>query len=544
MPIRILPQHLVNQLAAGEVVERPASVAKELIENAIDANASQVEVAFEQGGLARISVTDNGSGMTSGDLEMALLPHATSKMPEDGRFNIVHLGFRGEALAAIGSVSVTEVSSRTEESDCAWLVRSVCGNRSAVTPSRGGRGTRIVVSDLFRNIPARLKFMRSETAEAAQIVKTVGHLAVAHPGVGFILTGKKRVFSVVPVEPGSQAERSRLSAVMGPDFSSEAWYAADCGVDAWIRLPPNGRKPKPGRQIVVVNGRPVQDRSVALAIRAAAEKILGQASSLEYVVRINVDRQEVDVNTHPAKSEVRFLYPDRICRVVGDVVESCLRSVAGERAGRFAEFVRQAVESSDTTTRNVRLPLGRPIGQAHDRWVVSETPDGICLIDQHAAHERILLERLRAAIAADGLSGRPLPAPVTVHLGAPGAAVINDWRQQLTRCGFDFELSSLDTVRLKSVPEFVDARDAEGLLLNVAEDLQRFVSQDQFILHDVLSKAACSMAIKAGDGLSREALEAFLKELSSTPEAVNCNHGRPAVIFLTNEEIGRLFERR
>ena len=595
--LRRLPERLINQIAAGEVVERPASAVKELIENAIDAGAGRIEIAVEGAGRGRIVITDDGVGMTGEELALAVERHATSKLASDDLETIETLGFRGEALPSIGAVSRLRLTSRRAAASEAWTLSVEGGAKGALEPAALAKGTRIEVADLFFATPARLKFLKSDQAEQAQINDCVKRLAMAHPEVGFVLrTEGRKVLDVAP-EPGTQdaARLARLAALLGADFADNA-----LSISAARPMPQGGTArlygfagvPTYNRgtaqfQFLFVNGRPVRDKLVQGAVRGAYQDFLARDRHPVVALFLEVPPALVDVNVHPAKAEVRF----RDAGVIRGLIVSALKhalaegghrastTVAGAAlgamrpsssyAGPVLPFPARPTVRPDLPAAMLSEPLARafldepapaaadeapqaipPLGHAkaqlHETYIVAQTADGFVLVDQHAAHERLVYERMKAAFVQGGVKGQILLVPEVVPLGADDAARLVARAGELAALGLVIESFGNDAVLVREVPALLGTCDAAGLVRDLSDDLaemgEALALRER--LDAVCSTMACHGSVRAGRRMSVPEMDALLREMEATPHSGQCNHGRPTYVALKREDIERLFGRR
>ena len=592
--IRQLDESAINRIAAGEVVERPASAVKELVENALDAGARRVDVAYAQGGKALIRVADDGCGMTAEDLPLALSRHATSKIDGSDLLNIHTFGFRGEALPSLGAVGRLTITSRAQGSDAAMVVVSG-GRMDPVRPAALTRGTVVELRDLFYATPARLKFLRSDRAEGMAIGDVIRRLAMAEPSVSFTLRdvtdgGEGRLVFRADAETGDlfAALRSRLTRVVGADFTDNA-LAIDAERDG-LRLTGYAALPTWSRgaavaQYLFVNGRPVQDKMLFGALRAAYMDVLSRDRHPGAVLFLDCDPELVDVNVHPAKSEVRF----RDAGLARGLIVSALRHAlagAGHRASStvatatlgamqpepaaprvyqmdrpssgavsrsmafqapmgFAEVPAGRIEpvpaQSDATIR----PLGAARAQLHENWIVAQTATGMVLVDAHAAHERLVYERLKRQAAEAGIAAQALLIPEIVELGTDEAARVLDAAPDLARLGLTIEPFGSGAVAVRETPAILGTVNAANLLRDVLDELadQGTVSAVQSRIDAVLSRMACHGSVRTGRRMTGDEMNALLREMEATPHSGQCNHGRPTWVELKLSDIERLFGR-
>jgi DNA mismatch repair protein MutL len=607
LPIRQLSPEIVNRIAAGEVIECPASVVKELIENAIDAGAHQVEVVTAAGGLSLIRVTDDGHGMGAADIALAVERHATSKLGDEDLFNIATLGFRGEALPSIGSVAHLAIRSRTREAAAGSEIVVDRGAKGAVRPAALNCGTEVEVRELFSATPARLKFLKSERAENMAVSEVVKRLAMAHPTVGFTLTTGERTGLKLPGQPlGADGHLLRLGRIMGREFLDDALLIdaerEGLSLSGFAGLPTLHR-PDPGQQYLFVNGRPVKDRLLIGAVRAAYGDLLPKARYPLLALFLNLDPRAVDVNVHPAKAEVRF----RDAGAVRSLIAGALRRVleaAGHRAS--AAGGAQAIETltrgvQQSTLRNGgaspayggaqarpyggslgRLPRGfaeamqapfgelampsadagagtepaqadlidRPLGaaraQLHETYIVAQTRDAMVIVDQHAAHERLVYERIKAALANGGVARQVLLIPEIVELDTDEAAALVEQAGDLAEFGLALEAFGPGAVAVREVPALLGDTDVAGLVRDLARqavgDAEASPLKER--LEAVCSSMACHGSVRAGRRLTAPEMNALLREMEATPHSGQCNHGRPTYVELKLTDIERLFGRR
>jgi DNA mismatch repair protein MutL len=590
MKIRLLPPVLVNRIAAGEVIERPAAAVKELVENAIDAGASRIDVALKEGGQNLIAVVDNGGGMTGDELALAVERHCTSKLPDDDLLRIAALGFRGEALPSIGAVSRMRIVSRPPSAENAWEITVEAGKKSTPAPAAHPAGTRIEVRDLFFATPARLKFLKTPRTERDLAVDAVRRLAMAYPAVSFTVTAdEERVLLRLAgaADPGTAAaRRARLAALLGRDFAENSVEIdAERGgfrLSGLIGLPTLNRA-APRDQYLVVNGRPVRDKLLVGAVRGAYQDVLARDRHPMVALFLDGPVDEIDVNVHPAKAEVRF----RDTALVRGLIVVALRNAlaaAGHRASstvaaaavaafrpgwagaaganmpRFAfplpppspslalaesanNFLRPTEESAAQT---MDAPLGTPRVQLHGTYILAETPTGIVLVDQHAAHERLVYERMKEALAARGVARQALLLPEVVELDETGAARLAARAEELAEFGLLIEPFGPGAVVVREVPALLAGLDVAALVRDLADELAEW--GDTLALKErietICGTLACHTSVRAGRHLSPAEMEALLRQMEATPNSGQCNHGRPTYVALALADIERLFGRR
>jgi DNA mismatch repair protein MutL len=590
MPVRQLPEAVVNRIAAGEVVERPASVVKELVENALDAGARHIEVVLAGGGARLIRVTDDGCGMSADDLSLAVERHATSKLAGDDLDAIATLGFRGEALPSIGSVARLSIATRVRGAPNASEIAVDGGRKSPVRPAALGQGTRVEVRDLFYATPARLKFLKSERAETAAAMEAVRRLALARPDVAFTLVADDRVPVTYPARGDDHAGRlARMGEVLGGELRENA--VAVEGERGGVRVEGLAGLPTFSRanslaQYLFVNGRPVRDKVLLGSVRAGYADLLHGDRHPVVALFLAVDPREVDVNVHPAKTEVRFRDPGLVRALVIRALKDSLgrgamRSAstnaerlvafAGRRSGipaaawrgaaapgsGFAEQ-EQAAFSSIAPSADARAdlatpapglldkPLGAARAQLHETYIVAQTRDGLVVIDQHAAHERIVYEKLKAALERDGVARQILLVPQVVDLNADDAAALIERTGELAGLGLVIEPFGQGAVLVREVPALLGDTDAAALVRDLAEHMAEW---DQSLplerrLLAIASSMSCHGSVRAGRRLKPDEMNALLREMEATENSGQCNHGRPTYIELKLEDIEKLFGRR
>ena len=588
--IRSLDESAINRIAAGEVVERPASAVKELVENALDASARRISVDYAAGGKVLIRVSDDGCGMVPADLPLAVARHATSKIDGSDLLNIRSFGFRGEALASLGAVGRLTITSRAEGHDGASL--TVAGGRMGeVRPAGLSRGTVIELRDLFYATPARLKFLRTDRAEAQAIADVVRRLAMAEPLVGFTLTeiidgaAPKVIFRVDPAQGDFfGALQSRLLAVLGADFTDNA-LKIDVERDG-LRLTGFAALPTYSRgssvqQFVFVNGRPVLDRMLLGAVRVAYFDFLSRDRHPAAVLNLIVDPERVDVNVHPAKSEVRFREPEaarsliitglrtalsgaghRASSTVADATLAAFRpqgrvyqmdrvsaatlaySTAYQAPQGFAETPSARFEppSDDGSDR----PLGAARAQVHQNYIIAQTATGMVIVDQHAAHERLVYERLKRQRDGAGIATQALLIPEIVELSPIDAARLLEISADLAHLGLTIEPFGGTAIAVREIPAILGTVSAAPLLRDVLDELADLgASQSlQSRMDAILSRMACHGSVRSGRQMRAEEMNALLREMEATPHSGQCNHGRPTYVELKLADIERLFGRK
>jgi DNA mismatch repair protein MutL len=601
MPIRQLEPSIINRIAAGEVVERPASVVKELVENALDAGARRIDVITDGGGRRLIRITDDGTGMTADDLALAVERHATSKLPDDDLLAIRTLGFRGEALPSIGSVARLSITTRYISEPHAWAIAVDASAKSSLKPAALDAGTRVEVSDLFYATPARLKFLKTDRSEGAAIREAVRRLAMSRPDVAFTLAGEERALtSWVAALPGAPGRLARLGDILGADFRANAIEVRGgrdgLSLEGYAALPTLSRANAFG-QYLFVNGRPVRDKLLLGAVRGAYADYLPRDRQPILALFITLDPREVDVNVHPAKTEVRFrdggLVRALIVRSLQDALAregqraastggtatlAAMRPNAMPRSGwdwrssparpafpvagatalkGFAEAAQAGfdvgapaadarVEPVPPAPDLIDRPLGAARAQVHETYVVAQTRDGIVIVDQHAAHERLVYERLKAALEKTGVARQILLIPEVVELDEADVERLTTRAEELARYGLVLESFGPGAVAVRETPGLLGEIDAPALVRDLAEHMAEWdeaLPLERRLLH-VAATMACHGSVRAGRRLKPEEMNALLREMEVTPNSGQCNHGRPTYVELKLTDIERLFGRK
>jgi DNA mismatch repair protein MutL len=589
--IRALPTQLVNQIAAGEVVERPASVVKELVENSVDAGATRVQIDIERGGIALVRVRDDGIGIVKDDLPLAVARHATSKIASLGELErVLSLGFRGEALPSIASVSRMALASHARDSGQGWQIETDGSDRALdLRPAAVEAGTMVEVRDLFFNTPARRKFLRSERTEFGHIETVVRRIALSHPEVDLRLRHNQRASLTLVTAADRAAQERRLAELLGPDFVEQARYleheASGLRVRGWLALPVYNRS-QPDQQFFFVNGRAVRDKLVAHAVRQAYADVLFHGRHPAFVLYLELDPGLVDVNAHPAKHEVRFREPRMVHDFlfhslhhviaslrpeVGDTGAAVRVGLAGPRPsggqgalawqvalGLGAETAdRKGVaehqppyppipqaEAEQGDTQDVP-PLGYAIGQLQHIYVLAQNTRGLVVVDMHAAHERIVYERLKRSVEGEGVVSQPLLIPATVEVSAADAEFLDEQREELAGLGVVLDRSGPTTLRVRELPALLRRCDPAALVKDLLADLQAMEGSVRVgqALNGVLATMACHGAVRANRRLSLEEMNALLRDMERTERSGQCNHGRPTWVQVTQEQLDRLFLR-
>lgn len=588
--IRILPELLINQIAAGEVIERPASALKELLENSLDAGAQAISVELAAGGVKLVSVTDDGSGITRDDLKFALARHATSKIASlDDLEHVGSLGFRGEALASIASVSRLELTSRTSDDRHAWRVASEGPTLSLPEPATLPRGTRIDVRELYFNTPARRKFLKSEQTEFAHCEEAFRRIALSRPDVAFSLIHNGRVRLQVKPQPLA----ARIAAVLGDDFGSGALEVDESGGQIDIRgamsSPAHARGTRDA-QYFFVNGRCVRDKVVAHAIRQAYADVLHHDRHPAFVLFLDIDPQLVDVNVHPAKAEVRFRDSRAVHQFIFHALHKTLSRPAGDGAiglpsapamthapypspaqplsmpqyrgqgamslgiaqpaGAYAamfapQAVATAVAPPPLPPTGEEHPLGYALAQLAGIYILAENSRGLIIIDMHAAHERIMYEKLKNAVDGQAIPMQPLLVPVHFNAEALDVATAEDELQALQDLGFDIAPAGPGALIVRGVPALLADADAQALALDVLHEVREYgasrIATER--RNELLGTMACHAAVRANRKLTVPEMNALLRDMEATERSGQCNHGRPTWHAFSVTDLDRLFRR-
>lgn len=593
MPIQRLPNQLINQIAAGEVVERPASVIKELIENAMDAGAKMIEVDAEQGGVRLMKVRDDGCGIPYDELGLALSRHATSKISCLADLETVaSMGFRGEALPSISSVSRLELISRTAEAECGWSI-STEGQDEQFEPKPATQqiGTTVNVQDLFYNTPARRKFLKTEKTEYGHIETALKRLALGRFDIGFSLRhNQKDIFKLKPANSKSDKEY-RIGLVLGSNFIENSvivdFETAGLHLWGWVGLPTFSRS-QADMQFFYVNGRLVRDKLVSHAVRRAYQDVLYHGRQPVFILYLELDPAVVDVNVHPAKLEVRF----RDSRLVHDFLYRALyKTLAADRPGMPDE----SVQDLDTTTippvahsrrmlpaqaplplnvaeaietygelRDERRPtppdvvsnkkvedddsippLGYAVAHLHNIYILSESKNGLVLVDTHAAHERITYQKLKQQNDAEDVLSQPLLLPIRIQVSEKDAELSEGFHNEFKRLGMEVDRSGPETLVIRSIPVLLDGVDPETLLRDVLSDLNQYgeSSRIEEVRNQILSSIACHGSVRAYRRLTQMEMNHLLREMETTEFSGQCNHGRPTWVELSKNDLDRFFLR-
>ncbi|MBW8310250.1 MAG: DNA mismatch repair endonuclease MutL [Candidatus Paracaedibacteraceae bacterium] len=612
MAVRYLDQTLINQIAAGEVIERPASAIKELVENSIDAGATRIDVIARDGGRTLISITDNGCGMEQEDLLLCVERHATSKIPDGDLFNIRTLGFRGEALPSIGSVSRLTITTKRDQGE-AWQLSVEGGIKGIPQPASFAKGTRVEVRDLFYATPARLKFLKSPTIELNHITDIIYRQALANPEIEFTLRHDDR--AVINFIQGID----RFNGILGKDFRNNAlavdFQREESCLRGWISIPTYNRS-NSSDQYLFVNGRPVKDKLFATALKVAYQDVLAGNRYPCVSLFLECSPDEVDINVHPAKAEVRFRDPNLMRGFIIAGIREALRGMASQTSTHLTDKALMAFDRSiaasvpsesssflnashgaisqtasprlhpqpklNMPTRSSYAPLSEskasymaprppivtqvgaaiaeftkaeqphhdyPLGyakaQVHETYIVAETADALVLVDQHAAHERLVYERMKHDLSTGMIKSQALLIPTVIELTLMQFKVIQDVLPNLSKYGFQIESFGEQGIVVRDVPSLLNKCDIKQLMLDLASEiLERDTATTvEVALHEILADKACKNSIRAGRRLNIEEMNALLREMEKTPLSNQCNHGRPTFIKLSRADMEKLFER-
>ncbi len=574
--IRILPAHTVNRIAAGEVIERPAAAVKELIENALDAGAARIAVALDAGGIDRIEVTDDGTGMDAASLALSVLRHATSKLPDEDLVRIATLGFRGEALPSIGAAARLTITSRPRDATHASEIRVEGGEVSDVAPAAGAPGTRVVVRDLFFATPARRKFLKHPRTEADHAEAAVRRLALAAPSVAFRLESDGRIAFDLP----AQDRADRVAALFGTEAADAMVEVA--GERGTLRIAGYACSPAVTRatgaaQALTVNGRPVADPILKGAVRVAYRDVIASGRHPVVALWLDLPPDELDVNVHPAKHELRFRDVGAVRSLVIGSLQRALAGGAGtslpaprpslhlahSRApypvayrsvplpgmaeAPLAFGASPAARMLPATEPRAEHPLGAPVAQVLDTYVIAVASDGsLVLVDQHAAHERLTHEALREQMLDGGVRSQPLLLPAVVDMAPADASRLLARGDELSRLGLEIEAFGPGAVLVRALPAALGSPEPGPLLRDLADELEELDEATALTarLDAVIARLACHGSIRAGRRLNGAEMDALLRQMEATPRAATCSHGRPTFLKLTKAEIEKLFGRR
>ncbi len=605
--IRVLPDNLVNQIAAGEVVERPSSVVKELVENSIDAGATKIEVTLIDGGKSLISVLDNGHGMSRDNLSKCIERHATSKLKNNDLFNINFMGFRGEALPSISSIARVSITTRTKDDDNAWELVIEGGNKKDIKPAKLNYGTKIEVRDLFFATPARLKFLKASSTETAKCVDIINRIAMANPEIAFYLDDGIKKKIALNAEQGElfDAQKKRLSKIMGKEFAENSILVnqqrENVKIYGHISLP-TLNKNNSLAQYFFVNGRPVRDKLLLGATKGAYNEFLAGGRYPYACLFIEVEPIDVDVNVHPAKAEVRFRNSQLVTGLLVSSIRNAINS-AGHLASntlssnaidyiatnntptpaqsnlyetrRVENFQYQAKPVNKSYGNNLELndympeikdnvsvktemvnddmvqtdfekPLGLAKAQYHKNYIIAQTQDGITIIDQHAAHERLVYEDMKHNFENGKIQRQMLLIPEVVELDVSGFDYMMGCIEDLEKLGLVIEEFGDNTIVVREVPSLIGETDIKGLIKSIADDLAEHGTQISLSdkIHNIIATIACHGSVRSGRVLNFEEMNKLLRDMEATPHSGQCNHGRPTYVELKLSDIEKLFNRK
>ena len=598
MNIKILSNNIINRIAAGEVVERPASAAKELVENAIDAGSSKVDIIIENAGKNLITIIDNGSGMKKEDLSLAVERHATSKLPEEDINQIEYFGFRGEALPSIASVSRMNITSKHKDSDedCAWSLQINGGEKQDLQPASLSQGTKVEIRDLFFATPARLKFLKTEKTELNYISSIISKIAMANPSVEFSLTSDgKALLSLKAHKEKSLYNRLSDLANKGfkDNFTAIKLDDPDCTIMGYISTPTHNYGTS-NEQYFFINKRPVKDKLLSIAVKIAYQDFIPNGRYPLVYLFLEMDSDLVDVNVHPAKTEVRFKDSTLVRSAVISAIKQGIRNIGQQASSHLTDAITtafipehipastqtmatealrpqytQAIARPSFTTpaihkqifepispivkaapqefepEQINFPLGAACGQIHDTYIISQTNEGMVLIDQHAAHERIFYERLKQQIANSQIQTQRLFIPEIIELPEHIIEQLLETRESFTKMGLYFEGFGNGAISVTELPALLKCADVRKLIMDIVDDLNEYqqqVSLEKKINH-FLATFACHHSIRAGRSLSIKEMNILLRDMENSDHTGQCNHGRPTYIKLDLKAIEKLFER-
>jgi DNA mismatch repair protein MutL len=589
--IQKLPDNLINQIAAGEVIERPASVVKELLENSIDATASNIGIDIERGGIQRILIRDNGSGIDKQQLTSALTRHATSKITSLGDLQNIHsLGFRGEALPSIASVSRFTLTSNSEQSNQGWTLRNDGGkNQSAIKPAAQSKGTTVEVNDLFFNTPARRKFLRTDKTEYSHCEQVIKRLALAHFHIAFSLRHNQKTIYALPSASSDEDKVGRLEKLLGKPFVEHAIYVENASEDmklwGWIASPDYSR-PQADMQFQYVNSRHIRDKTISHAVKTAYQDVMYHGRHPAYVLFLEIKPGEVDVNAHPAKHEVRFHNSRAIHNFTRQTIRHAISELRNaqidsgrfdkladftsseqkpvqsgipvhalpqlkERMGLYAPHIAEPQTDFSVATERHELQnqdtplLGYAIAQLHGIYVLAQNKAGLVLVDMHAAHERVIYEQLKLSRSAENTACQQLLVPLKLTLADSEASLAEQYRETFNSFGFDIDRISDNSIVIRSIPEVLNNADISQLIRDVISDLQNNATTTRIETqrNEMLSSIACHGSIRANRSMTIHEMNALLRLMEQTERSNQCNHGRPTWIQLSIKDMDKLFMR-
>jgi len=579
MSIHQLPPELINQIAAGEVVERPSSVIKELMENSLDAGASVVDVQIAEGGIRHIQISDDGQGILKDELSLAIASHATSKIAELEDLEAIYtLGFRGEALASIASVSRFTITSRSTESEHAWVLSA--GENEVLAPANLKKGTKVEVRDLFYNVPARRKFLRTDKTEYSHVDQMFRRIALSHPSAAFSLSHNGKSIYQLPPANDEAALLNRIGILFNQDFTNSCIEvneeAAGLALRGWVAQPTYSRS-QADQQYFYINGRMIRDKLVAHAVRQAYTDVLFHGRHPAFMLYLTLDPSRVDVNAHPAKHEVRF----RDGRVVHDFLFKTLHGVlsattAGEQQSVQPEGllgfsssyspprsqsslnIREAVQSyqtlygtsapvvsGDTDKQEDVPPLGYALAQLMGVYVLAQNTEGLIIVDMHAAHERITYERLKQQHEQDGVRSQPLLVPERISVAVRDIALVEENQDLFDSLGLKLDISGPESLLLREAPALLHSENLSQLVRQVLDDCHTAGNSNKIheALNELLSTMACHGSVRANRQLAIPEMNALLRDMEATERSGQCNHGRPTWVQIDMSDLDKLFDR-
>jgi len=595
--IQTLSSHLINQIAAGEVIERPASVVKELVENSLDSGATSIDILVEAGGTKLIKVSDNGCGIGQADLPLALSRHATSKIKDlDDLSGIMSLGFRGEALPSIASISRMSITSKTQDDDCAWTISG--RSDGDIKPASASTGTSIEVRDIFYNVPARKKFLKTDRTEYSHIEALIKTLMLSHPLVAFKLSHNQKTIYQVAVAKNDEQQRYRIEQICGKSFA-ESLIPVQAEIEGhelkgWIALPVFSRS-QPDYQYFYINGRVIKDKVVNHAVKLAYRDVLFHGRHPAYVCHLTMPPQSVDVNVHPQKHEVRFRESRLIHDFVYRNIHRCLSLTTTEEQktaqilplgqseitseglptnpfpqaemsyqplhkqttsfGSSASYSGVQEPSNDYTqlfaatelqpAQTTIPPLGFALAQLKGIYVLAENEQGLLIVDMHAAHERIVYERLKKAFNGDHVVTQPLLVPISMHLSQTEADLVENYQAHFKKLGLGLDRLAPEQISIRQVPALLKNADIESLVRDVLADMLEFGSSERLEQqqNELLSTMACHGSVRANRLLTRDEMNALLRDIEATERSGQCNHGRPTWMQMSLSQLDNLFKR-
>ncbi|MEM7304656.1 MAG: DNA mismatch repair endonuclease MutL [Pseudomonadota bacterium] len=585
--IRILPDNLINQIAAGEVIERPASVVKELFENSIDATASKVSIEIERGGIQRILIRDNGTGISKEELKTALTRHATSKIASLEDLQTIHsLGFRGEALPSIASVSRFSLTSNTALSNQGWVIKNQTNNEQVtIKPAAHAKGTTVEINDIFYNTPARRKFLRTEKTEYSHCEQVVNRLALVNFHTAIDFSHNQKTIYKLPSAQNTEDRITRLEKLLGKAFVEHAIYIENQSNDmklwGWIASPDYSRT-QTDMQYQYVNSRHVRDKTISHAVKLAYQDVMYHGRHPAYVIFMEVNPREVDVNAHPAKHEVRFHNSRQLHDFIRQTIKYALSNlrttnIDSKSFEKLANYTshhplqtglsvnpEQKIEDTLTLYRpNVSEPrteyepgtesnnqpeqdippLGYAVAQLHGIYVLSQNKEGLVLVDMHAAHERVIYEQLKASMTLEDAACQQLLVPLKVSLAESEATLVEQHKESFNSFGFDISRMGDTSIVIRSIPQVLINSDITRIVCDVIADIKNTSTQIEALRNDMLSSIACHGSIRANRKMTIHEMNALLRLMEQTERSNQCNHGRPTWIQLSIKDLDKLFMR-